>query len=291
MEFRLEAVFDYMKFDNNCPDFERIVRRVLSKRKYDTLHDAALDIYLLNEYLCHNVNVKVNGYMIEVDLIYKNTTYITNQRTAQLFLKLGADMRDGRKRLLQLEEYIETFESEWPSYTVNLVPPPVGLKEEVFGFVRQIRANLVDMTAYANMYGAYEKNVREFDRLTDEQAVGRLNRALYKRAFAFDVDKPATLGESVIGKIREFVGEDFLEAVRRTTTSDRYFPHPRKKNIVAALWKWKLVDLVHYSKHAFISYKLERAPRRDKASLIRAIVSGNTDFYELHRDLGGLTPP
>lgn len=289
MEFTLESVFDYMNFDNNCPDLERIVRRVLSKRRFDTLHDAALDIYLLNEYLCHNVNV--NGYMIEVDLIYKNTTYITNQRTVQLFQKLGADMRDGRKRLLQLEEYIETFESEWPSYTAQLVPPPVGLKKEVSGFVRQIRAASVDFTAYVNSYSAYEKNVREFDRLADEQAVGRLNRALFKRAFAFDVDKSATLGDSAIGKIREFVGEDFLEAVRRRTTSDRYFPHPQKKNIAAALWKWKLVDLVHYSKHAYISYKWERAPRRDKASLIRAIVSGNTDFYELHRDLGGLTPP
>ncbi len=287
MEFRLEAVFDYMNFDNNCPDLERIVRRVLSKRRYDTIHDAALDIYLLNEYLCH----RVNKYMIEVDLVYKNTTYITNQRTVELFQKLGADIRDGRKRLLQLEEYIETFESEWPSYTLRLVPPPLGLKEEAVGFVRQIRENLVDMTAYVNSYSVYEKNVREFDRLTISQEIGRLNRALYKRTFVFDVDKLVTLDESVIGKIREFVGENFLEAVRRKTTSDRYFPHPRKKNIEAALWKWKVADLVHYSKHAYISYKLERSPQRDKASLIRAIVSGNTDFYELHRDLGGLTPP
>jgi len=284
MEFRLEAVFDYMNFDNNCPDFERIVRRVLCKRRYDTIHDAALDIYLLNEYLCHNANV--NKYMIEVDLVYKNTTYITNQRTVELFQKLGADMRAGRKRLSQLEEYIETFESEWPSYTAHFVPPPLGLKEEAVGFVRQIRANLVDMTAYVNSYSVYEKNVMEFDRLTISQEIGRLNRALFKRGFDFDVDKLVTLDESVIGMIREFVGENFLEAVRRTTTSDRYFPHPRKENIEAALWKWKLVDLVHYSKHAYISYKWERSPQRDKASLIRAIVSGNTDFYELHRDLG-----
>lgn len=284
MEFTLESVFDYMNFDNNCPELERIVRHVLYKRKFASIHDAALDIYLLNEYLCNNRGK--NGYMIEVDLVYRDNTYITNRRTVYLFQKLGVDMKAGRKRLTQLEQDIKTFESEWPSFTANFVPPPVGQKEKVIGFVRQIRENLADMTAYVNKYNTYKKNVKEFDKLTVSQEIYRLNRALFKRALVLDVDKLYnTLCDDVIGEIREFVGEDFLEAVRRRTTSDRYFPHPQKNNIAAALWKWKVADLVHYSKHAYISYKLERAPRRDKASLIRAILSGNTDFYELHRDV------
>ena len=133
---------------------------------------------------------------------------------------------------------------------------------------------------------------------------------LYIRTFQFNIQTIEPLPNEIISIIRDYVGEEFIENVRRYSITQTYFPSPIsfhpdqyenndhiKDSLENMLKKWRVVDIISYSKQTYIRYdiynegfKWRRRSLRTtspKSDAIKHVLRGTHKhtFYEFQRDI------
>jgi hypothetical protein len=232
----------------------------------------------LNQYL----NFRTAGddlFMMSTKFKHNRKQYTINKGMVKLFLENDAYIAAICDDIVRIGSAVQLFERDWVS-AVTL--PEVGDMASVNNYMTGLRRQLGD-------FEDYKENQKDLGGLADERTICSSNRRTYLRAFELDCELMYdTLCDDVIGVIREFVGEEYLESVRRKTISDRYFPSPRKDSISQMLGTWRLGDLKRYSRHMYISHEFSWAPRT-KPMLIERIMCHRLRFWELHKDIVCLT--
>lgn len=278
MVIHVESLFQYVKVDNQHPHLIRILRRYIRKYYIPDIHTAIAMVIRLNQYL----NYRSGGedrFMFATKVKNMSVQYNTNRGMSDLFFENENVINAIYADISRIGIAIRSFERDWaPELPLPMLGDMVSVDRYASGLRRQL-----------DEFEEYRHNKKEIGDLTDKHVVRCSNRQYYKRMFDFDCEVMYdTLCDDVIGVIREFVGEEFLESVRRKTTSDKYLPAPRKNSLIAMLGTWRLGDLTRYSKHMFIAHEFRWAPRT-KASIIERIIHYRRGFFELHRDIVCLT--
>jgi hypothetical protein len=248
------------------------------------MNSAIAVVLRLNQYLNHR-NYGDDLFMIPTKFkprsYFKQSPvhYNTNKGMVNLFLENEAYIKATIKDIFKTGTAVQSFESDWVS---SLPAPVLGNMVSVNSYMNGLRKQLTD-------FEEYKQNHKKLGDLAGERLVCSSNRQSYIRAFEFDCELMYdTLCDDVIGVIREFVGEEYLESVRRKTISDKYFPVPRKDSLTEMLGTWRLGDLKQYSKQMFIAHEFRWVPRT-KPLIIERIITHKLRFFELHRDIVCLT--
>ena len=278
MVIHIESLFQYVKFEDQHPRLIGILRRYIRKYYIPDLNTAIAMVVRLNQYL----NYRGGGedrFMIPTKLKSKSARYNTNCAMSDLFFENENVINAIYTDISRIGSAIKSFEREWaPELPLPVLGDMVSIDRYTSGLRRQL-----------NEFEEYRQNKKDLGDLTAKRVVRCSNRCYFKRMFDFDCELMYdTLCDDVIGVIREFVGEEFLESVRRRTTSDKYFPTPRKNSIKEMLGTWRLSELKRYSRHLFIAHEF-RWGTRTKASIIELIPHYRRGFFELHRDIVCLT--
>lgn len=279
MSISVNSIIDYVKIDNQHPRLVGILRNNIYKYYFPDMNAAIATVIRLNQYL----NLRSDGddqFMIATKFKHESSIkYNTNKGILKLFLENDAYNRAICEDIVRIGSAIKLFERNW----VSALPlPSIGDIASVNNYMTGIRRQLED-------FEEYKENRKDLGDLADERTICNSNRRAYLRAFELDCELMYdTLCDDVIGVIREFVGEEFLESVRRKTISSKYFPAPRKTSMTEMLGTWRLGDLRQYSKQMFIAHEFRWIPR-NKPALIERIMSNRLRFFELHRDIACLT--
>ena len=278
MVIQVESLFQYVTFENQHPRLVGILRRYIRKYYIPDLNTAIAMVVRLNQYL----NYRSDGedrFMMSTKVKNTSVQYKTNCGMSDLFFENENVINAIYAAISRIGIAIRSFERDWvPELPLPVLGDMVSVDRYANGLRRQL-----------DEFEEYRQNKKDLGDLTDKRVVRCSNRQYYKRMFDFDCEVMYdTLCDDVIGVIREFVGEEFLESVRRKTTSDKYFPVPRKKNLTVMLGTWRLGDLKWYSRHMFIAHEFPWAPRT-KSSIIERIIHYRRGFFELHRDIVCLT--
>lgn len=278
MVIQVESLFQYVKLENQHPQLIRILRRYIRKYYIPDLNTAIAMVVRLNQYL----NYRSDGedrFMMSTKVKNTSVQYKTNCGMSDLFFENENVINAIYADISRIGIAIRSFERDWvPELPLPVLGDMVSVDRYASGLRRQL-----------DEFEEYRQNKKDLGDLTDKRVVRCSNRQYYKRMFDFDCEVMYdTLCDDVIGVIREFVGEEFLESVRRKTTSDKYFPVPRKKNLTVMLGTWRLGDLKWYSRHMFIAHEFPWAPRT-KSSIIERIIHYRRGFFELHRDIVCMT--
>lgn len=280
------SIIEYVQLENQHPRLISILRNNIHKYYFPDMNAAIAVVVQLNQYL----NFRTAGddlFMIPTK--FKSPTsfkkgsvkYNTNKGMVNLFLENEAYINTTCAEIVRVGSEVQSFERDW-TMTLDLPVPTTGNMVSVDGYINGLRRQLTE-------FEDYKRNWKDLGDLAEERSVCSSNRRTYIRAFELDCELMYdTLCDDVIGVIREFVGEEFMESVRRKTISDKYFPSPRKESISQMLGTWRLADLKQYSKHMFIAHEFRWAPRT-KPLIIERIVCHRLRFWELHRDIVCLT--
>jgi hypothetical protein len=282
MSISANSIIDYVQFENLHPRLISILRNNIHKYYFSDMNAAIAAAVRLNQYL--NFGSAVDDlFMIKTKFkspTNKSIQYNTNKGIVNLFLENESYLKYARGEIINIGAEIQSFERGWVS---GLPPvPTIGDMVSVDCYINGLRKQVT-------YFEEYQEKQKELTSLAGERLVCSSNRRSYLRAFEFDCELMYdTLCDDVIGVIREFVGEEFLESVRRKTISNKYFPAPRKDSVVRMLDSWHLSDLKQYSKHMYIAHEFRWVPRV-KNLLIERIISRKLRFFELHRDIICLT--
>lgn len=274
MVIHVESLFQYVTFENQHPRLVGILRRYIYKYYIPDINTAIAMVIRLNQYL----NYRSGGedrFMLSTKVKNDSVQYKTNCGMSDLFFENENVINAIYADISRIGIAIRSFERDWaPELPLPVLGDMVSVDRYASGLRRQL-----------DEFEEYRQNKKDLGDLTDKRVVRCSNRRYYKRMFEFDCGLMYdTLCDDVIGVIREFVGEEFLESVRRKTTSDKYFPVPRKRNLTAMLGTWRLGDLKWYSRHMFIKHEFPWDPRT-KSSIIERIIHYRRGFFELHRDI------
>lgn len=278
MAMSANAILSYVQLENQHPRLVGVFRNHINKYYFPDMNAAIAVIVRLNQYL----NFRTDGddlFMITTKFKYKDRKYNTNKGIVNLFLQNEAYIKEACREIVRVGSAVQSFERNW---VTKLSVPVIGDMVGVGRYVADLRKQLADFEDYTH-------NQKELTALAGERLVCSSNRQAYARTFELDCELMyATLCDDVIGVIREFVGEEFMESVRRKTISNKYFPVPRKDSLVLMLSKWRLGDLKYYAKHMFITCEF-RSIQRVKHLLIEQIIAHKLRFFELHRDIVCIT--
>ena len=241
------------------------------------IYDVA-EIATLNRHLFY-IQDGVDKYMAEGVFTLDDVIYFTNKKTASLFNANKNRIITIPLDIQKLKVSICDFESRFPLY---LTPPIFGDIVSVSDYIDGVQSTLND-------YTCYRSDLVNLGLLSMNRAACISDQAILRRALKLDVDLMYnTLCDDVLGEIREYLGEDFLESVRQKTISNAYFPRPRKTPLKEMLNKWRVSHLKNYARHMYIVY---RSPyvSKTKPQIIKQILSSNISFYYLHRDVACIT--
>ena len=280
MSISVNSIFEYVAIENQHPRLIGILCSHMYKYYFIDINAAIAAVVRLNQYL----NFRTAGdnlFMIPTKFKSCSVKYNTNKGMVNLFLENEAYINTTCAEIVRVGTEVQAFEREWVT-EFALPAPTVGDMVSVNSYINGLREQLVE-------FEDYKHNWKELGDLAGERLVCSSNRGAYKRAFELDCELMYdTLCDDVIGVIREFVGEEYLESVRRKTISDKYFPVPRKDSLTEMLGTWRLGDLKQYSKQMFIAHEFRWVPRT-KPLLIERIITHKLRFFELHRDVVCLT--
>lgn len=285
MSISVNSIFDYVTIENQHPRLVGILRNNFYKYYFEDMNAAIAVVLRLNQYLNHR-NYGEDLFMISTKIKHRScfnlnrVQYNTNKGMLKLFLENEAYDKEAYRSTIGFGTAVQSFERDW--IPKSLSPPVIGDMVSVDSYMNSLRKQL-------DCLEEYKCNKEQLTSLAGERLECSSNRRAYIRAFELDCELMYdTLCDDVIGVIREFVGEEFLESVRRRTISKKYFPSPRKDSMILTLNTWRLSDLKQYSKHMFIAHEFRWVPRT-KPLLIERIMSNKIGFFELHRDIACLT--
>jgi hypothetical protein len=278
MSISVNSILEYVNIEDQHPRLVGILRNNIYKYYFPNMNAAIAVVVRLNQYL----NFRTAGddlFMMSAKFKNERNNYTTNKGTLKLFLENDAYIAAVCDDIVRVGSAVQLFERDWVS---GLPLPEVGNMASVNNYMTGLRRQLED-------FEDYKENQKDLGDLADERTICSSNRRTYLRTFKLDCELMYdTLCDDVIGVIREFVGEEFMESVRRKAISDRYFPSPRKDSISQMLGTWRLGDLRQYAKHMYIAHEFSWAPRT-KPMLIERIMCHRLRFWELHRDIVCLT--
>ena len=279
MVIHVGSLFQYVCFDNQHPKLIKILRSYIRKYYIPDINTAIAMVVRLNQYLNFRSGGGGDRFMMSTKVKNKSIQYNTNYGMSDLFFENENVLNAIYADISRIGIAIRSFERDWaPELPLPVLGDMVSVDRYASGLRRQL-----------DEFEEYRQNKKDLGDLTDKCVVRCLNLQFYKRMFEFDCEfMYDTLCDDVIGVIREFVGEEFLESVRRKTTSDKYLPAPLKNSLIAMLGTWRLSELKRYSCHMFIAHEFRWAPRT-KASIIERIIHYRRGFFELHRDIVCLT--
>lgn len=278
----VNSILEYVNIENQHPRLVGVLRNHIYKYYFSDMNAAIAVVVRLNQYL-NFCSASDDLFMIKTKFkspTNKSVQYNTNKGMVNLFLENEAYLKYARGEIINIGAEIQSFERGWVS---GLPPiPTIGDMVSVDCYINGLRKQVTD-------FEEYQEKQKELTSLAGERLVCSSNRQSYLRAFSLDCELMYdTLCDDVIGVIREFVGEEFLESVRRKTISNKYFPAPRKDSLILTLSTWRLGDLKRYSKHMFIAHEFRWIPRT-KPMIIDRIIHHKLKFFELHRDIACLT--
>ena len=281
MSISVNSIFEYVVIENQHPRLIGILCSHMYKYYFVDINDAISAVVRLNRYLNHRT-LGDDLFMIPTKFKSGSVKYNTNKGMVNLFLENEAYINTTCDEIVRIGTAVQSFEHDWvPKFGLPTLP--------TLGDMVSVDKYMVGLQYQLDGLECYKRNWRELGDLAGERLVCSSNRVAYKRAFELDCELMYdTLCDDVIGVIREFVGEDYLESVRRKTISDKYFPVPRKDSLTEMLGKWRLADLKQYSKQMFIAHEFRWVPRT-KPLLIERIITHKLRFFELHRDVVCLT--
>ena len=281
MSFSADSIIEYVRFENQHPRLFGIIRNHIHKYYFQDMNAAIAIVVRMNQYL----NFRTAGddlFMIPTKFKSGSVKYNTNKGMVNLFLENEAYINTTCAEIVRIGTEVQAFERDWVTEFGLPVVPKLGDMVSVNKYMVGLQSQLDGLECY-------KRNWKELGDLAGERLVCSSNRGAYKRAFELDCELMYdTLCDDVIGVIREFVGEEYLESVRRKTISDKYFPVPRKDSLTEMLGTWRLADLKQYSKHMYIAHEFRWVPRT-KPLLIERIITHKLRFFELHRDVVCLT--
>ena len=280
MSISVASIIEYVKFDNQHQRLVWVLHHHIYKYYFSDMNSAIATILRLNIYL----NFRTAGddlFIIPTRFKPKPKSryYNTNKGLVNLFIANETYINHICTETIRIAAAVQAFERNWVS---ELPLPVIGDMVSVDSYTNGLRQQL----EYCE---EYKTNQKELGDLAVTHLVCSSNRRSFIRTFELDCELMYnTLCDDVIGVIREFVGEELLESVRRKTISDKYFPSPRKDSLTDMLVTWRLADLKRYSRNMFIAHEFRFAPRT-KSLIIERIICHRHRFWDLHMDIVCLT--
>lgn len=185
--------------------------------------------------------------------------------------------------------------------TLNHNPPPsldmdkvesgnTGEMERYLELLTIHRDTCIDLQKQSSSLRVYKERLEK----------ANLERRLRDRAIAFDMTWLVELPEDVVNYvILEFLGDDFIEQIRRRSVAKNHFRVARTQ-LSDLLWKWNKRDLLRFEKQrVFLRYSIDNygfsqnETRRtvSKTDLIERMLEGRykCSFYPFQRDVFILT--
>jgi len=183
-----------------------------------------------------------------------------------------------------------------------LTPLPTGENVDTNNMLHHLQNNITALTAQRIAYKDLYTKYNVIADCTRQKERSLMTKRLYERTLAFDITDLDYLPEDVVNyEILEFLGDDYIEIVRRRCIAKKHFAVAREK-LSNLLWTWTIKDLRAYDKHLFMKYSIyvdridlfnfrQSKSTIKKGDLINHMLSGmyKCTFYNFQRDVYCLT--
>jgi hypothetical protein len=295
-----------MVFHNYSRLFYKVSKRELSLLKSYVSHVYSCGIksdYIPGLYLFDPDEWRGVVMGVDADCV----TYPTNEKTI-------SDIKKCIQNILSYKEIISNLENEVSNFSHSSMPVfrdgGVGIVDGVdisslSSYLENLDNHIRELDGFYYSYSFLKNNLMFLEMKREKMRKEILGLALYKRTLDFDINCVSGLSNDVFLLIKEFVGNNYLEGLRKSSISLHYFSYT-KVDLTDLLRTWRKKDLRNYMKKVYLHYSFRLRDIRSmdtklyvfpvtnsskKDNLIRIILCGSYkgSFYELHRDVWFLT--
>lgn len=251
-----------------------------------------------------NEEVTTNRYMLTQ--MYNNSVDMKNLKE-KIYEKTYEYEYAGNQHISFPKSFIHNFSILESNSSSEIIPKDIYAVE---ARINKIENQILNLEKQKRELISWKNNYYELK--DNQQLLKKFERKnnLYIRTFQFNIQTIEPLPNEIISIIRDYVGEEFIENVRRYSITQTYFPSPIsfhpdqyenndhiKDSLENMLKKWRVVDIISYSKQTYIRYdiynegfKWRRRSLRTtspKSDAIKHVLRGTHKhtFYEFQRDI------
>ena len=168
-------------------------------------------------------------------------------------------------------------------------------------YIYNIKKSTLMLSQIKSSLSFFRSNKKKLNELQNKEIKYKIMRDLYLNSLNFNCDKCKYLPEDIERILKEYIGEDTLNMVRKTCISKKYFLNP-KVQLRSLFVSWNIKHLKLYCKHVFLKYQIylnnDRKFERNrlfsslnKNEIIDYILHGiyKSSFYNFLRDIHIIT--